>query len=99
MPEVLPPDIHPPDSAPESTVPNGVQNLVIELEVEPFDVLPYIRASGWKGEGTLVLSLWTKDGMVVPAQPNSRARFCLSPDGAEILFEELGQALGKKKLT
>ena len=69
MPEVLPPDIHHPDPALGGTQPNGVQNLVINLEAELFDDLPYIRASGWRGNGALVLSLWTKEGLVTPLQP------------------------------
>ena len=96
MPQVLPPDIHHPDSSPGDRSTDGPENRVIELEVELFDDRSYVRESGWKGEGALVLSLWTQKGLVAPLQPNSRIQFCLSPDGAEALLEELQKVLEKK---
>ena len=54
------------------------------------------RGGSWlKGEGSIVLSLWVRGGLIGPCQPDSSlpTQFVLSPDGAEILLRELHKTL------
>lgn len=91
--DVFPPDIHHPNDG--NTPPERVANSVIKLQVYPFEDHVQEAAPGLKGEGSIVLSLWVRGGLVGPCQPDSSlpTQFVLSPDGAEILLRELHKTL------
>lgn len=89
MPKVMPPDIHHTDSLAPSRP--GPKNRVGCLAVALFDEIDSVDA-GWRGEGALVLSLWTEDRL------NSPIQYCLSPHGARILVQELRSALESQEI-